>query len=151
MIEKFLTSFHRASGFAIQADLGEKLGNIGLGLLRIGFGKTVSVQKISNNRDIQLKPSFAYPISVRIAAIALYAITFPITIPLTLIGCIGATLSTSHKQLFSAFQSQILHQERPTGHGRVNFQGARARDFDKVAEPMAVAEQESYVILPTTR
>ena len=151
MIDKFLTSFHRASGFTTQADLGEKLGNIGLGLLRIGFGKIVSVQKISNNRDIQLKPSFDYPISVRIAAIALYAIAFPITIPLTFIGCIGATLSTSHKQLFSAFQSQILHQERPTGHVRVNFLGARARDFDKVAEPMAVAEQESYVILPTTR
>jgi hypothetical protein len=101
-MSSFLTHFKRSEEI-YPTDWGEKIGNFGLGLLRIGFGKTVEIKKISNEATCR---EFEDPIILRIAAVALAVITLPITLILAGIGCIGFACSATHPFLLTKTQQR---------------------------------------------
>ena len=107
MINKLLTAFNR-NNFENNADFGEKIGNIGLGLLSIGFGKTLIIEKISEGADQTAFTRKAYSASARVAAVALFIFALPVTIILAGIGCIGRTFSKSHQQIFNSYNQSKL-------------------------------------------
>jgi protein tyrosine phosphatase len=107
MINKILTTFIR-NNIEGNADLGEKIGNVGLGLLRIGFGKTLIIEKISNGVDGIAFTEKAYSTSARVAAIALFIFALPVTITLACIGYAGTIFSKSHKQIFNSYNQSKL-------------------------------------------
>lgn len=112
VFNKELMSFSRNSSIEIKADLGEKVGNIGFGLLRIGFGKTMTVEKISGGGDKITFTEKVYSTSAKVAAVALFVFASPVTIPLAAIGFIGTAFSKSHGQIFKSY---IQNQQMPTG------------------------------------
>lgn len=117
---KLLTTFDRNNNVERDADLGEKIGNIGLGLLRIGCGKIVTVEKIqkdsntilakinSNDSDKTVFTDVVYSTSIRVVAVALFILAFPLTIPLTCMGCVGIAFSKSHQEIFSSYIQTAL-------------------------------------------
>ncbi|MCP5506293.1 MAG: IQ calmodulin-binding motif-containing protein [Chlamydiales bacterium] len=107
MINKLLITFTRDSNLETNADLGEKIGNFGLGLLRVGFGKTITVEKISGGADKITFTEKAYSTSAKVAAVALFILAFPVTIPLSGIGYIGTACSKSHEQIFNTYAQNI--------------------------------------------
>ena len=107
MINKILTTFNR-NNIEGNADLGEKIGNIGLGLFRIGFGKTLIVEKILDDADKIVFKQKTYSTSARVAAIALFIFALPVTIILAGIGHLGTTFSKSHKQIFNSYNQTKL-------------------------------------------
>lgn len=111
MNNKLLTFFDR-SNVVEKADVWEQIGNIGLGLLRIGFGKIVTVEKISNYSDKITFTDNVYSTSIRVVAVALFILAFPLTIPLTCIGCIAITFSKSHQEIFSSYIQPALQAEK---------------------------------------
>lgn len=107
MINKLLTTFNR-NNIKDNTDLGEKIGNIGLGLLRIGFGKTFIVKKISDEADKITFTQKVYSTSTRVAVIALFIFALPVTIILAGIGHLGTTFSKSHKHIFNSYSQNKL-------------------------------------------
>ncbi len=95
-----LVSFNRVN-LDNNSDREEKIGNVGLGLLHIGFGQTVTVNKISSHGGVFTKKS--YPTRAKVAAVALFILAFPITIPLAVIGCIGVAFSKSYREVFNLY------------------------------------------------
>lgn len=117
MTNKFFVNFNRSEKFANKADIGEKIGNIGLGLLRIGFGKTVKVENISNVSNIFITKS-QHSTLAKVAAVALFIFALPITALLAGIGCIGTACSNSYGQIFDLFSqgktvTRIVHPDTP--------------------------------------
>jgi hypothetical protein len=110
MSSQLLVCFNRINKDS-SVDLGEKIGDFGLGLLRIGFGKTVTVQEsIKSPVQTPLKSPVQTPFTqtvystiTRIAAIALFILAFPLTILLAGIGSVGTAFSKSHKKVFNLF------------------------------------------------
>lgn len=96
-----LTYFYRDNNIEKKADIAEQLGNFGLGLLRIGFGKTVYVKK--NSPDSIEYTEYVHSTAHRIAAIALFVLAFPLTIPLALLGRVGLGVSKSYGRMFYAY------------------------------------------------
>lgn len=107
MISNILTTFNR-NNIEDYIDLGEKTGNIGLGLLRIGFGKTLTVEKISDGADKIVFTQKIYSISARIVAIALFIFALPVTVILAGIGYVGTTFSKSHEQILNSYNQSKL-------------------------------------------
>ena len=102
MINKYLMAFQR-SNIVDNADLAEKIGCKCLGLLRIGFGKTVTLEKISADKDqIQFSVN-RYSIAAKVSAVALAILLFPLTALLAGIGCIAVSLSKSHQETYHAY------------------------------------------------
>jgi hypothetical protein len=141
MIDRLLISFNR--NINIKADFGEKIGNIGLGLLRIGFGKSVTVEQISDDVIFTKK---VHSTSARVAAVALFIIAFPLTIPLAAIGSLGATFSKSHWQMFNSYIEPSIPPKNKAAsiiRRQVHFGDVRCRLFDKTQPPAEVAAAES--------
>lgn len=107
MNNNILTAFNRNT-IEQDADLGEKIGNIGLGLLRVGFGETLIIEKISDGADKIAFTQKKYSISAKVAAIALFIFALPITITLAGIGYAGTILSKSHKEIFNSYNQSKL-------------------------------------------
>lgn len=108
MVSKLLVAFHRDNNIE-KADLGEKVGNFGLGLMRIGFGKTVVVK--GDNPDFD---KVVHSTILRVAAVALFIFTLPISGTIAVIGCIGYAFSESHDKIFNSygvFKNQNSHQK----------------------------------------
>ena len=107
MLFKILTSFDRTT--KNNADFKEKLGDFGLGLLRISFGETVEVEKISlENSQIKFK-ALQYSLLPRITSLALFCVTLPVSLPLALSGAACTCSSRSHQRIY------LLHaNEKPT-------------------------------------
>lgn len=103
MINKLLISFNRNNDLGNKADFNEKLGNIGLGLLRIGFGKTITVEKISGGASNIAFTEKAYSTSVKVAAVVLFIFAFPVTILLAGIGYMGMARSKSHTRILNSY------------------------------------------------
>lgn len=157
MINKLLTTFNRTS-IENNADLGEKIGNIGLGLLRIGFGKTVTVEKLSDDSDKTIFTKKVYSTSARIVAVALFILALPIALLLTGIGCLGTAFSQSHKQISnshiqfeapnhtSAKPVEAPNHTSPKPGKHVHFGGTRGRFFDPTTPPAEVGNLQSIEI-----
>jgi hypothetical protein len=143
MINKLLTTFNR-NNIENNADLGEKIGNVGLGLLRIGFGKTVTVEKISDDPDKTVFTKKAYSTSARVTAVALFILAFPLTILLGGIGCVGVAFSKSHKQIFNSYIQFDAPKHRPPKH--VHFGGVRGRFFNQSNPAAEVGNLQSTEI-----
>ena len=112
MTNNALITSNRKSNIEYKPDLGEKIGNIGLGLLRIGFGKTLTVEKISNSSDKIAFIEHIYSKSAKVAAVALFILAFPITILLAGIGLIGTSCSKSHGLILKLYgQSKKIIDE----------------------------------------
>lgn len=97
-MNKLLINFDRYN--QDQADVGERIGNLCLGLLRIGFGKTVTVKKIGEHTDFT---SVVYSNTSRVAAIGIFILLCPLTIPLTALGFIAVKYSESSKSIFNSY------------------------------------------------
>ncbi len=106
-----LINFNRVD-LSNNSDHEEKIGNVGLGLLHIGFGRTVTINKISNDDMAFIKKS--YPIPVKVAAVALFILAFPITVPLAVMGCIGMAFSKSYSEVFNLY-NQIKQKSAMLG------------------------------------
>jgi prophage maintenance system killer protein len=109
-----LTSFHRDNVKGIQqADIGEKIGDFGFGLLRLGFGKTVEITK-STHSLVRVDWQEGNPSPARIAGIVLSIVLFPVTAILAGIGSLGYACSKSREKFVDQYQkiktatSQIL-------------------------------------------
>ena len=74
-----------------------------MGLLRFGFGKTVTVEKISGGSNKNIFTESVYSSGAKIAAVALFILALPVTIFLAGIGCVGMSYSKSHGQLLNAY------------------------------------------------
>jgi hypothetical protein len=130
MINSLLIKFDKNSDLGINTDFGANLGNIGLGLLRIGFGRIVIVEKIPNNYDKINFREKVHSTSARIAAVALFIIAFPLTIILTGIGCIGLAFSKSHKRcvnLYNQSKAATNIQSKPATRIQKHVRGYLAR------------------------
>lgn len=94
-----LVHFDRNNTVSEPVDLGEKIGNFGLGLLCIGFGKTVEVSKLGNSGNQISYKEKIYSVIQRVGAIALSIISFPVIV----IGYIGFKYSTSHQNMLNNY------------------------------------------------
>jgi hypothetical protein len=102
MSSQLLVCFNRINKDS-NVDIGETIGDFGLGLLRIGFGKTVTVGNSINSGGQTTFTQTVYSTIARITAIALFILAFPLTILLAGIGSIGTALSKSHEKVFKSF------------------------------------------------
>lgn len=108
--------FSRSFNIEEKADMGEKMATIGLGLLRIGFGKTVRVRKIEliNGEDEVFFEKNESPVNQRIVAIALAILLLPLTALLAGMGLVGIALSKSYKNLVSQ-----IHANTPEARNKI--------------------------------
>ena len=97
-----LIQFNRVSTTQMPPDLGEKVGSFGLGLLRIGFGKTVEVTYDSEKSAVGFRAS-NYSLLTRISAIIGSILILPVTALLAGIGCIGLACSNSHADVHAKY------------------------------------------------
>jgi hypothetical protein len=120
-------TFHRNNNIEA-ADLGEKIGNCGLGLLRIGFGKTVDVNRLDGKTDFQEK---AHSTTERVAAIALFIFTLPISGTIAVIGCIAYAFSKSHEKIFNSYEMFSIGKSAP------KMRNSAKIDYLEVEVPLA--------------
>jgi hypothetical protein len=102
VISNSLITFNRNS-IENNADFAEKVGNIGLWLLRIGFGKTLTVEKIPDGAHKITFKEKVYSTSAKVAAVVLFIFTLPVAILSAAIGYIGMACSKSHGQIFNSY------------------------------------------------
>jgi hypothetical protein len=111
-INKIFTQFNRDENVENKADLGEKVGNFGLGLLRIGFGKSVKVEVLQEGtKGVTFTPKI-YSTSKKAAAIGIAIIFLPATILLAGVGCIGVMVSESHKKTYGEYKSNPTKEQK---------------------------------------
>lgn len=110
MINKLLVSFNRID-IDNNADLSEKIGNIGLGFLRMGFGKTVTVEKLSGDGATPVFTKKVHSTSTRVGAMALFILALPLTAFITGIGLVGTVFSKSHAQIYKSYQADEAEQK----------------------------------------
>jgi hypothetical protein len=106
MSGKLLVCFNRST-IDNTVDFGEKIGNFGLGLLRIGFGKTVTVVGAELAHGTPVFNQTVHSTSARIAAIALFILLFPLTLLFAGIGCIATAFSKSYENVFKSYHSGL--------------------------------------------
>jgi hypothetical protein len=99
MLDRLLLSFSNSVD-GIPGDMGQKLGHIGLGLLQIGFGKTIQVTNAPNKT---LFENTNYSFAKRIVTIALFIFAYKVTVPLALIGLAGRACSISHALTYNRY------------------------------------------------
>lgn len=137
MIDQLLTTFSRTDLIESHADLGEKIGDIGLGLLRIGFGKSFTVEKVLNNANKTVFRRKMYSVSVKVAAIAVCILVLPLTILLASIGSIAVACSKSHREIFTLYSLR-------TAPKQVRFEGIQL-DEKRVMQQRAAVPQERKI------
>ena len=101
-----LIQFNRCSLILMPADIGEKMSDVGFGLLRIAFGKTFEVTQISD-KDSPKFQEVERSLFARISAIVCAILIFPVTAVLAGIGCIGIGWSASHAELHAKYLDQL--------------------------------------------
>lgn len=108
-----LTAFQRQQG-APEADGLEKFGNFACGLLRLSFGKEISVSKapLEQTEDPGLHvQELKSSVISRIVSIAIYILTLPISLIFTIAGAISLACSKSYNSLFD----QLFSANHPAG------------------------------------
>jgi hypothetical protein len=115
-------------------DCGEKIGNFGLGLLRIGLGRTVKVKK-SKIQEYRFSSAKLDSFDKRFFALALFFLLLPITSILALIGYIAKDCSKSYKIIFNLYvtQKQDVIQERrlpPLNGDQVPIDYNKTKNFE---------------------
>jgi hypothetical protein len=126
------------------SDLGEKIGDFALLLLRIGFGKTVIVEEISaDRRKGCLK---AYSTIDKVIALVVFFLAFPLTLPFAGIGLLAVAFSKTHKEACKLYNLQAEVSQNIKNEREVKFSDARARVFDKTAPPIQLAGIESIQV-----
>ncbi len=103
-----LIYFYRIDNQERAADLGEKIGNFGLGLLRIGFGRTIVVERMSDSLGGITFSEKKYSTCQRLSALVLFFLALPATILLACIGVIAISCSTSQRQMFNFYNDMNL-------------------------------------------
>jgi len=94
-------------------DLGEKVGQWGIGWLSLGFGEHV---KVTSDASGILFETRLYPVWQRIGAVVAAILLFPISLPLAGIGCIGLAYSESHAALTTVYINyRALKKPQQTG------------------------------------
>ena len=145
MTNRMLTTFKRSENFSTKADFGEKVGNVGLGLLRIGFGKTLKVEIISNNKIAFSKTP--YSTSQKVIAVVAFVLFLPVTALLAGIGCIGTACSNSHSQILDAF-NQNMEDHKPNQENNPTHQSTHTPTIvkhpDTPEEKAAVTIQKAF-------
>jgi len=104
-MNKILIQFNRSNLVENNTDIGEKIGNAGLGLLRIGFGHTVTVEQGSTDQEVSFTQA-KYSAVVRIAASVLCVLIFPITLISASVGYVGMAFSKSYQKIFHVYNQQ---------------------------------------------
>lgn len=156
MTNRLLVRFN-STNIGYNADLGEKAGNIGLGLLRIGFGKTITVEKSQKDPGKNIFNEKVYSTSAKIAAIALFILALPITLLFTGIGCAGVAFSKTHKQIFTSYvRFKVSPHNEPPQHSsfkknkkterNVRFGNTQTLLFTKENPPKKILELESIIV-----
>ncbi len=102
-----LTYFYRIENQESSADVGEKIGNFGLGLLRIGFGRTIIVETVSDSLGKVTFSEKRNSTCARLSALVLFFLALPVTILLACIGFIASSCSKSQHQLFNSYNQNI--------------------------------------------
>jgi hypothetical protein len=93
-------------------DYGEILGDLGFGILSIGFGNEIEIKHVKNSvLDIEMREK-EYSPTVRILAIVLSILFFPLTSLLAVIGSIGNACSQSRKNIIE----QYIHHKALLTH-----------------------------------
>lgn len=104
IFDRALIKFDR-DNFDFQEDFTEKVGDFGLGLLRIGCGTTLNVEIIpKENGQIGVFNEKVYSLAHRIAAMAIFIFALPLTALFAGIGFIATTFSNSHNQIFDLYR-----------------------------------------------
>ena len=101
MPNKIITNFSRNRDFETQPDFAEKVGKATLGLLHIGFGKTVKVERVSKDNIIFTKKT--YSTAQKVTAIVFLILLLPVMGLLAGIGCIAIACSNSHKEILNLY------------------------------------------------
>lgn len=119
--------------------MGEKIGNVGLGLLRIGFGRVFKVECVGrvSNEQVAVWNVFTqkeYSTAARVSAIALAILLLPITIFLAGIGCIGNAFSKSRRVLFDLQELPVPQVRRTPPQSLVDTMGVEGRDGELFAD-----------------
>jgi len=114
-MNKILMSFDKNTlpvGSFDPVDRKEKFHNFALGLLHIGFGKTV---KVEHGHELQFTKRH-YSCIARISAIVLFVLIFPITIPLALAGVYNSGRSRTFNTTFQQYEqrNQLQSQHMPS-------------------------------------
>ena len=130
---KYLISFQRKilAQSTHSPDLGEKLGQWGMGWLSLGFGKHVKVTKINDNPSSGIIfEKKNYPIWKRISVVVAAILLFPISLLLTGIGCIGLACSESHAALTTMYidHRALKKQPRQTSQNPTLAEGIRLKE-----------------------
>jgi hypothetical protein len=103
MIEKTLITFDRHDSVKDKADWSEKMGNLGLGLWRIGFGDIVKIQRIGDKKTEYKDNQNYYSLAIRISALILIILISPVAVLMSTIGIIATACSKSHAVQYSAY------------------------------------------------
>jgi hypothetical protein len=106
---KILTNYARSYEIEGTPDNAEKIADVGLGLLRLGFGKTFDVRnvKLVNGQTelfFELQPTSTL---TRVIAIGICILAFPLTLVLATIGCIAFRFSKTHKETSLKLEKRI--------------------------------------------
>jgi NTE family protein len=119
-----LIGFSRSYNVPEKADIGEKISDIGLGLLRMGFGHAVRVRRVElvNGREKLFFEKKSYFAIQRIAAIAFAILILPITLLLIGVGVLGLALSKSHKYLSERINEKTPDKENLRIHKIIQSQ-----------------------------
>ncbi len=104
-MNRSLTYFDRMGSLEGSADLGEKIGNFGLGLLRVGFGRAIVVETVSDRLGKLTFSEKRHSTCARLSALVLFFLALPVTILLTCIGYIASACSKSHHQMFNSYKT----------------------------------------------
>lgn len=106
-----LNQYDRINSDQLEADMGEKIGNAGLGLLRLAMGKTFTVTNESGQASELMFKETSRPLIARVAAAALAILILPITLLLTAIGYAGIFHSKSYSVLCAKHVEQNEKKE----------------------------------------
>ena len=112
MENSIITGFIRATPSENTPDWGEHIGTTCLNILRIGFGQTLVVEKISSAKESLVFSKKVYSLGQRVSAAALSLLLFPVTILLAAIGCIGLVSSKSYQQILSSYINNQKKKQR---------------------------------------
>ncbi len=114
-----LTSFDRSKFYGNKADFGEKTANLGLGLLRIGFGKTVRIENISGNPDAFVFTEKTYSTFSKVAAVALFIFALPVTLIFAGVGSLCLALSKSRIDVLNIYNNRCQKPEQPLSNQKI--------------------------------
>lgn len=143
-MDPFLIRFSRSYNVPEKADFGEKLGDIGFGLLRIGFGHTVRVRRVElvDGQERLFFEKRSSCLIQRIGAIAFTILLFPLTLVLLGMGVLGLAISKSHKHLVTRMDTKTPEEENLRIHKIMKSQ----MDFTQRDNPiMRISNKHSVI------